>query len=184
MFILVTFHYFHSALYSSFCRKNPHWIFCKLPVDNFLHSASCKILLPAFYTLEICTSTDLHFTPGRQLVTVNSSLIIKASFVIIGTPVRRYPETVLNTDSVLSIITASIQRDDGPLIRANVLIRGPCRRHMQCRAVTSAVSDIFGYRTARGYANSRTGHLADWSTSGLVISQTGQLTDTDCVDIK
>jgi len=31
--------YFHSTLYPSFRRKNPHRIFRKLPVDNFPHSA-------------------------------------------------------------------------------------------------------------------------------------------------
>ena len=31
--------YFHSALYPSFRRKNPQWIFRKLPVHNFPHSA-------------------------------------------------------------------------------------------------------------------------------------------------
>jgi len=33
--------YFHSALYPSFRRKNPHRIFRKLLIDNFPHSAIC-----------------------------------------------------------------------------------------------------------------------------------------------
>ena len=37
---------FHSALYPSFRRKNPHSIFRKLPFDNFPHSAIRKIPLP------------------------------------------------------------------------------------------------------------------------------------------
>jgi len=40
--------YFHSALYPSFRRKNPHRIFRKLPVDIFPHSAFRKIPLPLF----------------------------------------------------------------------------------------------------------------------------------------
>jgi len=36
--------YFHSALYPSFRRKNPHCIFRKLPVHNFPHAAFRKIL--------------------------------------------------------------------------------------------------------------------------------------------
>jgi len=45
-----------------------------------------------------------------------------------------------------------------------------------------------GYWTTHRYsnswiANSRTGHLADWSTSRLDKSRTGQLADTNCVDI-
>jgi len=46
MFIQWHSAYFHSALYPSFRRKNPHWIFRKLPVDNFPHSAFRKIPLP------------------------------------------------------------------------------------------------------------------------------------------
>jgi len=38
--------YFPSAFYSSFRRKNPHWIFRKLPLDNFPYSTFCKIPLP------------------------------------------------------------------------------------------------------------------------------------------
>ena len=38
--------YFHSALYPSFRRKNPHWIFRKLAIHNFPHSAFRKIPLP------------------------------------------------------------------------------------------------------------------------------------------
>jgi len=45
--------------------------------------------------------------------------------------------------------------------------------HVQC---------LSGYWTTRGYANSRiansrTGHLADWSTRGLDNSRTGQVAD-------
>jgi len=44
------------------------------------------------------------------------------------------------------------------------------------------------YWATRGYANSRianshTGHIADWSTRGLDNSRTGQLADTNYLNI-
>jgi len=48
--------YFHSALYPSFCRKNPHQIFSKLPLDNFAHWAFRKISLSAMLEVHWCGS--------------------------------------------------------------------------------------------------------------------------------
>ena len=41
---------------------------------------------------------------------------------------------------------------------------------------------VEGNWTARGYANSRTGHLADWSTRGLDNLRTSQLADCQLAD--
>ena len=46
MFISVTFCILSFCTLPSFRRKNPHRIFCKLPVDNFPHSAIRKIPIP------------------------------------------------------------------------------------------------------------------------------------------
>jgi len=55
--------YFHSALYPSFRRKNPHRIFRKLPLDNFPHSA-IRILqnTPSHCpgSIALCTRGSLH----------------------------------------------------------------------------------------------------------------------------
>ena len=48
---------------------------------------------------------------------------------------------------------------------------GLCRIMPRLRSVTHGLR--FGYWTTRGYANSRTGQLADWSTRGLDNSRTG-----------
>jgi len=61
-----------------------------------------------------------------------------------------------------------------------------------CLAVPSWVCGVStsesGYWATCGYANLRianswTGHLADWSTRGLDNSRTGQVADTDYVDV-
>jgi len=78
--------YFHSALYPSFRRKkNPHWIFRKLPVHNFPHSAFRKIPLPEvagrlcnwthpwicqFFTF-LSTTQALHAKQNWQLLTIS-----------------------------------------------------------------------------------------------------------------
>jgi len=57
--------YFHSALYPSFHRKNLHWVFHKLLLNNFPYSAFRKIALPCadfsichvVYTSVYCRST-------------------------------------------------------------------------------------------------------------------------------
>ena len=76
MFILAHSAYFHSALYPSFRRKNPHRIFRKLPLDNFPHSA---IRIPQNTPSQIYApkneilATPLALTDNPQVNTVQCS---------------------------------------------------------------------------------------------------------------
>jgi len=104
--------YFHSALYPSFRRKNLHWIFRKLSVDNFLHSAFPKIALPVCDSLSDATGLDCS---DRSCI-CNMPLVI----YLIGHPNHLESSIILDDHAAVQTLNVQVTVPRNNAMDANV----------------------------------------------------------------